>query len=43
MLIILLHIFLFIGFGVGYINGQAELKSSKVLYKDQSIIKYWLG
>jgi type III secretory pathway component EscS len=43
MLIILLHIFLIVGLIVGWIQGQTELQSSKIIYKNKSLLKYWIG
>jgi hypothetical protein len=43
ILTILLHIFLILGLIVGWIQGQTELQSSKVIYKDKSLLKYWIG
>lgn len=43
MLTILLHIFLIVGLIVGWAKGQEELNSSKIIYKDKSLFKYWIG
>jgi hypothetical protein len=43
ILTILLHIFLITGFLIGWLNGSETMKNSKMLYKDKSTIKYWLG
>jgi len=43
MLIILLHVFLVIGFIVGWIQGSQELKSSKLRFGNTSTLKYFFG
>lgn len=43
ILTVVLQIFLIIGLIVGWYQGDIELKSSKNMYKDKSLFRYWIG
>lgn len=43
MLIVTLQILFLVGLIIGWMDGSERLKNSKILFKDRSLLQYFLG